>query len=97
MWNVVFFHTLHLRRWRSLGEHTLQVRQAGIRAFRDHFHRPITQVAGEPMQAQTGRLSPYPPAEPHPLDPTVDEEAHGGHVALYPWRLCAARLRYHQM
>src|SRR6266700_2601287 len=48
-------------------------------AFRDHLHRPVAQVAGEPPEPETRRLSPHPPAEPHALDVAVHEEAHGSH------------------
>jgi hypothetical protein len=95
MWNLEFFHTLHLCGGRTLPEHTFEFRQCLILTRRDHLHRPVTQVAGEATESQTRRLSPHPPAEPHSLHATMDEEAHGGHAA-YPCRLCAARRRCHQ-
>src|SRR5439155_22835769 len=75
MWNLRFFHAFHLRRGRALGQQALEVHQRPVRAFRDHLHRPIAEVASQPTEAQTRCLSPHPPAEPHALDATVHEEA----------------------
>src|SRR5439155_2579134 len=74
MWNLRFFHAFDLRRGRALGQQTLEVHQRPVRPFREHLHPPIAEVARNPTEAQTRRLSPHPPAEPHALDATVPEE-----------------------
>src|SRR5207247_10658123 len=79
MWNLRSLHTFHLCRRPALRQGTLQLRESRLRAFRDHLRRPVTQVAGEPPEPQTRRLSPHPPAEPHALDVAVHEETHGSH------------------
>src|SRR5438093_8946970 len=75
MWHLRSLHTFHLCRRRALRQRTLQVRESRLRAFRDHLHRPVAQVAGESPEPQTRRLAPHPPAEPHALDVAVHEEA----------------------
>src|SRR2546421_8104764 len=79
MWHLRSLHTFHLCRRRALRQRTLQVRESRLRAFGDHLHRPVAQVAGESPEPQTRRLAPHPPAEPHALDVAVHEEAHGTH------------------
>ena len=82
MWNIEFFHTLDLRRRRALPERTLELYQRGVPALHDHLDGSIAQVAGETTESQTGRLSPHPPAEPHALNPAMDEETEGGQARL---------------
>src|SRR5216117_334912 len=79
MWNWRLLHTFNLCRRRALRQRALEVPESRLRAFRDHLHRPVAQVTGEPPEPETRRLSPHPPAEPHALDVAVYEEARGSH------------------
>src|SRR2546423_827951 len=75
MWHLRSLHTFHLCRRRALRQRTLQVRESRLRAFRDHLHRPIAQVAGESPEPQTRRLAPPPPANPPPWGGPVPGDA----------------------